>query len=305
MLQTKLCNITLSNPTILASGILGMGAPILKRVVKEGGAGAVTMKSIGMVERKGHQNPKILVWEHGMINCVGLPGPGYKNMEEEWQELRKRDFPLIASIYAPTIEKFSEISSFIAEKKPEMIEVNMSCPNTSKNDVLFCTDPSMTGKVVETVKNAVGKIPVSAKLSPTENIASVAKAAEEAGADAITAINSAGPGMLIDIDAKKPVLSFKTGGLSGPAIKPIAVRCVYQVYETVDIPVIGTGGITYGKDAIEMLMAGATALGIGTAVHYRGMDVFKKVCSEMEAWMKERGYSGIKQLIGEGHKQSQ
>ena len=280
-----------------------MGAPILKRVVHEGGAGAVTMKSIGLVERKGHQNPKILVWEHGMINCVGLPGPGYKNMEEEWKELQTRGFPLLASIYAPSIESFSEIASFVASKTPDMIEVNMSCPNTDKNDVLFCADPPMAGKVIETVKNSVGKIPVSAKLSPdAPDLASVAKSAEESGADAITAINSAGPGMLIDIEAKRPTLSFKTGGLSGPAIKPIAIRCVYQIYECVEIPIIGTGGITYGKDAIEMLMAGATALGIGTAVHYRGMDVFKKVCDEMEEWMKEHGYKSIKQLVGEGHK---
>src|SRR3989339_371785 len=166
MLKTSLCGVDLRNPTILASGILGMGAPILKRVVKEGGAGAVTMKSIGMVERKGHQNPKILVWEHGMINCVGLPGPGYKNMEEEWKELQTRGFPLLASIYAPSIESFSEIASFVASKTPDMIEVNMSCPNTDKNDVLFCADPPMAGKVIETVKNSVGKIPVSAKLSP-------------------------------------------------------------------------------------------------------------------------------------------
>ena len=140
------------------------------------------------------------------------------------------------------------------------------------------------------------------KLSPNVyDIKEIAKAAEKAGADAITAINTAS-GMKINIDARKPILANKIGGVSGPALKPIAVRCVYEIYEAVKIPIIGTGGVTYGKDAIEMLMAGATAVGIGTGVYYRGIDVFKKICSEMEQWMRKNKVKSLGEIRGCAHK---
>ena len=152
------------------------------------------------------------------------------------------------------------------------------------------------------MKKNSGKIPVSIKLSPNVyNIKEIAKAAEKAGADAITAVNTV-PGMVINVDARKPILSAKAGGVSGPALKPIAVRCVYEIYEAVKIPIIGTGGITYGKDAIEMIMAGATAVGIGTGVYYRGIGVFKKVCDEMEAWMKKNKVKSLDEIRGIAHK---
>jgi dihydroorotate dehydrogenase (NAD+) catalytic subunit len=129
----------------------------------------------------------------------------------------------------------------------------------------------------------------------------VARAAEKAGASAITAVNTMGPGMVINIDAKTPVMGFRIGGVSGPALKPVAVRCVYDVYESVKIPIIGTGGVTTGKDAIEMMMAGAKVVGIGSAVHYRGIDVFRKVCSEMSEWLKANGYSCLDEIRGAAH----
>ena len=159
----------------------------------------------------------------------------------------------------------------------------------------------MTAKVTQIVKQNAGKIPVSIKLSPNvHDIKEIAHAAEKAGADAITAINTA-TGMAINIDARKPILANKIGGVSGPALKPIAVRCVYEIYETVKIPIIGTGGVTYGKDSIEMIMAGATAVGIGTGIYYRGIDIFKKVCGEMEQWMKKNKVKNLDEIRGCAH----
>ncbi len=145
-------------------------------------------------------------------------------------------------------------------------------------------------------------LPIIIKLSPSiQNLTEVALAAQRAGADAINMGNTHGPGMVINIETRQPILDFKIGGVSGPAIKPITVRCVYDLYESIKIPIIGTGGITNGRDAIEMMMAGATTLGVGSAVYYRGIDVFEKICKEMEEFMLKEGYNGVKDLVGVAH----
>ena len=165
----------------------------------------------------------------------------------------------------------------------------------------FATDPELASEVTRIVKKNSG-VPVIVKLSPNVgNIKEIAQAVEKAGAAIINAINTAGPGMVIDIRTAKPVLANKAGGMSGPAIRPIAVRCVYDIYEAVKVPIIGTGGVTYGKDAVEMIMAGASAVGIGTAVYYRGLDVFKKVAGEIEEFMEKEGYARIKDMAGIAH----
>ena len=298
MMGVKLCNVKLENPTILASGILGTTASLLKKVA-DNGAGAVTIKSIGPEPREGNKNPTVLEWEHGLINAVGLPSPGYKNMQQELKELKNLGKPWIASIYGSSIEDYVRIASYVGKFKPDFIELNISCPNKADGTV-FATDESLSRKLVSSVKK-VTKIPIIVKLTPDcANIATIAKACEEAGADAINAINAAS-GMIIDIEAKKPVLAFKTGGLSGPAIKPISVRCVYQIYEAVKIPIIGTGGILNGEDAIEIMMAGASAVGIGSAVHYRGINVFNKICNEMKVWLKKNNYKSVNDIIGIAH----
>ncbi|MCD4740536.1 dihydroorotate dehydrogenase [archaeon] len=300
MLKTKLAGIKLKNPTVLCSGILGTSAAILKRVERNG-AGALTLKSIGPQPREGHNNPTVIAYESGLLNAVGLSTPGYKNMEEEWKELQDIKIPVIASIYGGSIEEFVEIAEFVAEKKPSMIELNISCPNTKKHGQLFGFEPDVAGEVVSKVK-AVSKVPIMPKLTPnTPKLKEVAKACEDAGADAIAAINTVGPGMIIDIETAKPILHFKTGGLSGPAIRPIAVRCVYDIYETVNIPILGMGGITNGKDAMEVLMAGANAVGIGSATYYRGIEAFSLVSQELETLMKEQGYTNIKEITGTAH----
>lgn len=291
----------MEKPIVLASGILGVNAGILKRAA-ECGAGAVTTKSIGPERREGHNNPIICELEHGLINAVGLPTPGYLNMEVEWKELQECKVPVIASVFGASVQEFVQVAEFVAQKKPAMIELNISCPNSKSHGQLFGTSREASFEVVSAVKNAVGKIPVMPKLTPQAlNIADIEKACEEAGADALCAINTLGPGMVINIEARKPVLHYKTGGISGPAIKPVAVRCVWQLFEAVKIPILGLGGISNGRDAVEIMQAGASAVGVGTAVHKRGVEAFSQINSEIEEWMKANEFSKIEELKGIAH----
>lgn len=300
-LEIGFAGIKMKNPTVLASGFLGTDSAVLKRVAEEFGCGAATMKSIGPRERMGHANPCVVEWEHGFLNAVGLPTPGYRNMEEEWKGLKKRGFPLIASIYGASVEEFEEVAKAVAKHKPDAIEVNISCPNTKKEGQVFGVCEESAALVVKAVKKEIGQLPLIAKLTPQAwNIGEIAKACEEAGADAICAINTVA-GMLINAEARKPVLANRFGGISGPAVKPIALKCVYQIYESVKVPILGMGGISNGRDAIEMVMAGATAIGIGSGIYYRGFGVFGKVCEEMEQWMQENGVKDLKEIRGVAH----
>ena len=262
------------------------------------------MKSIGPREKEGHKNPTVLEWEHGLINAVGLPSAGIENIEREFAELKGCPVPVIASVYGSSIEEFELVAAAVAAFKPAAIEINISCPNTKKEGQIFGTAPETAAEVTAAVKAKCKGIPVMPKLTPqANNIAAVALACEKAGADAVCAINTVGPGMLIDLEARKPLLSNKFGGLSGPAIKPIALRCVYQVFEAVKIPVLGMGGISSGKDAIEMMMAGATAIGIGSATYYRGIEAFRLICGEMQGWMEAHEVKSVKELVGAAHGQ--
>jgi dihydroorotate dehydrogenase (NAD+) catalytic subunit len=300
-LKTEFAGIKMKNPTVLASGFLGTGSDLMKRVAEEFGAGAVTTKSIGPKERMGHPNPSVVEWEHGILNAVGLPSPGYKEMQGEWADLEKRNFPLIASIYGASVEEFIEVARAVALHKPEAIEVNISCPNTKCEGQIFGVSEEASASVVKAVKKEIGKIPLIAKLTPQAwNIGAIAGSCEKAGADAICAINTVA-GMLIDADARKPVLANRFGGISGPAVKPVALKCVYQIFEQVKIPILGMGGISSGRDAIEMVMAGATALGLGSAVYYRGFDAFKSICDEIEYWMEEKGVKSLEEIRGAAH----
>lgn len=291
----------LKNPTVLASGVLGNSSDILERVY-DNGCGLVTMKSIGPDPRDGHKNPTVIDLGHGMINAVGLPSPGHLDMESEWKDLEKRDFPLIASIYGGSVTEYQRVAEFVSSKRPDFIELNISCPNSEKHGMIFGVNRQSSHDVVSAVKQ-VSAVPIIVKLTPqAPDIGDIAKACEDAGADAICAINTVGPGMVIDIESRMPVLAFKKGGLSGPMIKPIAVRCVFDIYKAVKIPIIGLGGVSTGQDAIEIMMAGATLVGIGSAVRYRGIDVFKKVTEEMESWLSNHDVSR-EDIIGAAHKE--
>ncbi len=300
MLQTNLCGVKLKNPTILASGILGVTKESVDRIGKAG-AGAVTLKSLCHEERAGFSNPTMFAYDGVFLNAVGLPGQGIDSAVKDFKRLDNLSVPVIGSIYGYRIEQFGDVARKMASLKPAIIEVDVSCPHMDYGKPYYA-DPELTAKITKAVKKNSGKIPVSIKLSPNVyDIKEIAHAAEKAGADALTAINAAS-GMVINLDARKPVLANKIGGVTGPALKPIAVRCVYEVYETVKIPIIGTGGVTYGKDAIEMVMAGATAVGIGSGVYYRGISIFKKVCDEMIAWMKKNKVKSLGEIRGCAHK---
>lgn len=299
MLQTTLCKLNLGNPTILASGILGISKESAERVAKCG-AGAVTLKSLCHEERTGHGGPNMVVIEGGMLNAVGLPGQGIKNAAAEFGTLDDLSVPVIGSVFGYTVEQFGIVTKQMAALRPAMIELDISCPHMNYEKP-FYADASAIEKICAQAKKNAGKIPISAKLGPNVyNLKELAKAAETGGADCITAINTAS-GMKIDLETGKPILGNKIGGLSGPALKPIAVRCVYEIYESVDIPIIGTGGVTDGKDAIEMIMAGASAVGIGTACYYHGPTVFSKICKEMELWMKEHKIKKLEDIRGIAH----
>ncbi|MDC0358773.1 dihydroorotate dehydrogenase, partial [Oligoflexia bacterium] len=285
-LSVDLCGLELSNPTVLASGIIGISKASVSLAAK-GGAGAATIKSISVEARSGHPAPIILTYPGGMLNSVGYSNPGIDNIGDEFSDLKDVSIPVIGSItgrdendYEVLAEK-SEALDFAA------LEVVLSCPHTPGYGTMAgLSTPELTEKITKLVKAKFSK-PVFVKLSPNVmGLVELAKAAEAGGADAITAVNTAGPGMIIDIQSRKPILGGKIGGLSGDGLRPIAVRCVYEIYEAVKIPIIGTGGVITGEHAIEMIMAGATAIGIGTAVYNRGVDVFRKVTNEMETFLE-------------------
>lgn len=301
-LETEFCGIKLKNPTILASGFLGVTASSLANI-SDNGAGAVTTKSIGLEERKGHVAPVIITTKNYMMNAVGLSNPGVDNSIEELKEMIKQSkSPVIISIFAGTIEDFGVVAKKISKVNPNIIEVNISCPNV-KDDFgkIFAAEPESAAAVTKIVKENIN-VPIIIKLSPNvSNIGIIAKACEDAGADAINMGNTGGPGMAIDIRTARPILTNKTGGISGPALKPLTVRCVYDVYKSVKIPIIGTGGVSSGEDAIEMFMAGASAVGIGSAIYYEGVDVFNKISDEIIEFMKKEGYKSIKEMVGIAH----
>lgn len=294
-------HLTLSNPTVLASGILGTSATLLERTARSG-AGAVTAKSCGPEPRAGHSNPVSVDWGGGVINAIGLTNPG---AEEEVHLLRASKallaplgVPLIASIFAPTVAQFGAVARTISEAEPDLIEVNISCPNVGDEfGTPFAGSTDSAAAVTVAVKAATN-IPISVKLAPNvPAIARIAAAVVEAGADAITAVNTM-PGMVIDAEAARPVLSNRVGGISGPALKPVALRCVAEIAAAVSVPIIGTGGVTTGRDAAEMIMAGATAVGVGTAVWYRGPEAFQQITAELRAFMARQGYPNLEAMRG-------
>lgn len=305
-LSQQIYGVTFENPTVLASGILGVTASSW-RMVAQNGAGGVTTKSIWPREHKGHPNPTIISTENWTLNAVGIPDAGPDKAREEIGDfLKDRTVPLIVNVVADTVDQFASIAAQMIELKPDLLEVNISCPNVQDElgKPFACAGPTAAA-VTKAVKAVSKKIPVFIKLSPNvDNIGSIALACAEAGADGFTAINTVGPGMAIDLRSRMPILANKVGGLSGPGIKPIAVKCIADIYAATQgkLPIIGTGGVHTGEDALELMLAGATLVGIGTAIGSRGVSVFKKVCDEMQLWCTNEGVWDIHDLVGHMHK---
>lgn len=299
-LEVEFCGVKFRNPLVLASGVLGMTAASLAMVAGKG-AGGVTTKSIWLNEHKGHPNPVIIANDHYMLNAVGLPDAGFEKAQKELtQYLYEKPAPLIANIIAGKVDDFGEIAEKISFLHPDLIEVNISCPNVEDE---FGKPFSCSGVDAANVMRIVRKrtnIPVVVKLSPNVlDIVEIGKAVVDAGADGICAINTVGPGLMIDLEMREPILANKVGGLSGPAIKPLAVKAIYDLHRALpEVPLIGTGGVITGEDALEMIMAGATLVGVGTAVYYRDVECFSLIAEEMAVWLKNHNIYNIVELRG-------
>ncbi len=277
----------------LASGALGVTASIMLRVLNSG-ADAVVTKSIGLHPRKGHHGPVLATSHGGLLNAVGLTNPGIDAFEEEMQILRKAKAPVIMSVFGDSPEEIAVVAEKGANMGPAAIELNLSCPHAEISQISH--SPTITSEYVRAVKKVVD-LPVFAKLTPNAtDYVSVGKAAEEAEADAIVAINTV-RAMKIDILQQRPVLGNRSGGLSGPPIFPIAVRCIYDLHNALSIPIIGVGGVSTWKDAVEMHLAGASAIQIGTAV-MEDIDIFTKIKNGVNAYLKERGKKNVNEIVG-------
>jgi len=304
-LSVSLAGVPLRNPLVLASGIWGSCAGTLKRAGRAG-AGAVTSKSCSVLPRQGHPNPTVLSWGHGLINAVGLSNPGAEAERDELvrarEDLRASGAALIVSVFGDSPEAFAETVRILEPVGADLVEVNISCPNVhSEFGRPFALEPAAAAQVTEAVRREHAG-PLLVKLSPnTPDLVDVARAVVSAGADGLTAINTLGPGMVIDLHARRPILANLTGGVSGPAIRPIAVRCVYEIAQALDVPIIGTGGVSSGADALEMIMAGATAVGIGSALEMDGEEIFGRVLREIAALMSELGVATLDEIRGCAH----
>lgn len=300
MLRTNVCGVEFRNPLMLAAGVMGSNASSMNWILKSGAAGVVS-KSFSLEPNPGYANPTTVGVECGIINAIGLSNPGAENFKEELKRIDRKGNVSIASIYGATPEEFSKLVLKI-EDYVDMIELNISCPHAMEGyGASIGQDANLTHKIVSAAKDSANK-PVIAKLTPNvTDIVEIAVAAQDAGADALTLINSLGPGMKINIDVARPVLSNKFGGMSGKAIKPISLRNVYTVYDNVDIPIIGVGGISNFEDVVEFLFAGARAVQIGTSIMDEGVEVFGKINKDLEEFMNKKGYESIDEMIGLAH----
>lgn len=304
-LKIDFLGVIFTNPFILPSGIV-TEVQEHKRAI-EAGVGGVTLKSLTYERREGNPLPRVCKYDCGMINSVGLRNAGIEKGSEEiakfLKENKDKNIPIIVSLFAAKIKEFLYLVEKIVPLKPNFIELNFSCPNVETEfGKPFGMEKGAAGEIVKYVKKISGRIPILAKLSPNvANIAEIAKTCEDAGADGIVAVNTVGPGMVIDINKRKPVLGAKKGGVSGPGILPIAVRCVYEICEAVKIPIIGMGGVTKWQDVIEMFMAGATLVGVGTATYTKGMKIYDDLKKSLSDYMDKKGINNLNELVGVAH----
>ena len=259
MIKTNICGVEFRNPLMLAAGIMGSNASSMNWILKSG-AGGVVSKSFSLNPHPGYANPTTVAVDGGIINAIGLSNPGVDNFKEELKRIDRDNNVVIASIYGATPDEFSTLVSEV-QQYVDMIELNISCPHAMDGyGASIGQDCNLSHTIVSASKDAA-EVPIIAKLTPNvTDITEIAKTCEDAGADALSLINTLGPGMKINIDVARPVLSNKFGGMSGKAIKPIAISNVYSVYEAVDIPLIGVGGVYTFEDVVEFIFAGARAV---------------------------------------------
>ena len=294
--EVTIAGITLKNPVMTASGTFGSGMEY-SEFVDLSMLGAVVTKGVAAIPWEGNPTPRIAETKSGMLNAVGLQNPGVDVLlQRDLPFLQRFDTRIIVNVCGKTVEDYIAVVERLSDSVVDMLEINISCPNVKEGGIAFGQNPKSVEHITAEMKKH-SRQPVIIKLSPNvTDITETAKAAEAGGADAISLINTL-TGMKIDINKKSFALANKTGGLSGPAIRPVAVRMVYQAAHAVTVPIIGMGGITCGEDALEFLMAGATAVAVGTANFHDPYATVKTIVG-IEQYMKKNGVDDIRQLIG-------
>lgn len=297
-LRTSVGKVRLPNPGMVASGIMDETGASMVRML-EAGAGAVVSKSIGTEPKAGHANPCFTEVDGGLVNAMGLPGPGIELFKDEMEEAVPHG-NIIGSVAGANAEEFAMLSARMEEYGACAVELNLSCPHAKGHGMELGTDPALVESIVSAVKSAVS-IPVWVKLTPNTHILQqIALSAQDGGADAIVAINTL-KAMVISPEFAKPFLSNKFGGLSGPAVRPVGVRAVYDLRSVLSIPIVGVGGISNWHDAAEYLMAGAEAFQVGSAVLTGGPEVFAEINTGLSKFMEEYGYPSIESMVGAAH----
>ncbi len=291
-----IAGIMLKNPVMPASGTFGSGQEY-SGFVDLNRLGAVVTKGVSLVPWEGNSTPRIMETASGMINAVGLQNPGIDVLiERDLPFLRRFDTKVIVNVCGSTVADYLEVVERLAGQEIDMLEINISCPNVEHGGIAFGQEPGMVEYITKEIKKKAAQ-PVSMKLTPNvTDITEIAKAAEAGGADALSLINTI-TGMRIDIKKRAFSVANKTGGLSGPAIKPIALRMVWQTCRAVSIPVIGMGGIQSAEDALEFIMAGATAVAVGTA-NFRNPYAMPEIIEELEKYMDENGIKDLQEIRG-------
>ena len=294
-LATSVGKIQLDKPAMLASGILGISLDVFNRLYRSG-AGAVVTKSLSSEPWEGYPNPTIFsVNGGGWMNAVGLSNPGASNFAKMIES--NQDVPIIVSLVGSIPKEFEMMINEFKNCNVTAFELNLSCPHVAKVGLEVGDDPELVKKIVTTVKNSTN-VPAIAKVGlGTTNYLNTVKTAIDSGIDAITAINTV-RAMAIDVETQRPILSNKFGGLSGTPIKPIALRCVYEITSKYDIPVIGCGGISTWEDAIEFFLAGASAIQLGSAIGDNWVGVFDEINKGIIQYMERKGFSTIKEMVG-------
>ncbi len=295
-MKVNIAGVEFKNPVITASGTFGFGKEF-SQYIDISKLGGITLKGLTLAPREGNKPPRIAETPAGILNSVGLQNPGIEDfLKDELPAIKNLDTVLIANISGNTIEDYCSIAEKLSDSDIDMIEMNISCPNVKSGGIVFGTQPETVNKITGEVKKHCKK-PLIVKLSPNvTDITEIARAAEAGGADALSLINTI-LGMKIDIHTKRPVLANNVGGLSGPAVKPVAVRMVWQVANAVKVPLIGMGGIMTGEDAVEFMLAGATAVAVGTGM-FKDPEMSVKVVNGIEKYLKDKGINDVKELIG-------
>lgn len=296
-LKVNLCGVEFKNPLIGASGTFGYGLEFIK-AFDISRLGGISVKGISLKETRGNPMPRIRETAAGMLNAIGLQNVGVEAfLRDKLPFLRKYDTRIIVNFWGKSVEEYAEVASILDSADVDMLEMNISCPNVKEGGIAFGSCPENTREIVRAVRKKVNKKPLIVKLSPNvTDIKVFAKACEEEGADAISAINTL-LGMAINIKTRKPWLANVTGGLSGPAVKPVAIRMVHEIYRTVKIPVIGIGGITNHEDAVEFFLAGASAVQVGTANFIDHMSM-PKIIDALDKYCADNNIASISELTG-------